>query len=90
MAVNPSQAFGENIRAATTQDFRANQPQPEPMRVAELDFKNGWASDLATRQLFNVNGYTSVGGRTVTHGASSFDARTGASGIRPIFMPGGR
>ncbi|MDX1921551.1 MAG: hypothetical protein SFW65_00290 [Alphaproteobacteria bacterium] len=83
-------AFITNF-SGMTERVAAKPAKVEPMiQTAELDFKNGWASDLATRQLFNVNGYATLGGKTVTHGAAGFDTRTGAYGIRPIYMPGTR
>lgn len=87
MAIKPDQVFGENIRAATSQTFAAAPAaaKPEPIRVAEFSLTNGWSSDIATRALQGP-AYTSVGGRPVGSTAVSFDPKTGASGVRPIFI----
>lgn len=80
--------FSANLQATTSPNIAAANPETraEPMRVAELDFKNGWVSDIATRQVYQPTPYTSVGGKPVCNGAAGYNG-SGAHGIRPILCP---
>lgn len=80
--------FSNNIKAATNPSAGDGAVKNnKDLTHLAMDFKSGWASSVATKQVFQITPYTTVGGKPVCNGAAGYDPRSGAYGIRPIFCP---